>query len=72
MAIEKKMTIEIDVWCTDARHFHDLVDLLRKAGTSAMINGTHGGYGFDVPIEKIKENDLRKALGFKKSEVWGE
>lgn len=58
----------MEMWCSDPREFDNLITLLsRELGDGD--NGRYGGYGFKIETQKIDIDKIRKALGFKKSEV---
>jgi hypothetical protein len=64
----KQFRVSMDVWCSDPREFHNLMELIKRAQLLESENGRHGGYGFEVKID-MDENTLRKQLGFKKSDI---
>lgn len=60
MSITKQFKLEIDVWCTDERHFDDLIKELEYA--NCYENARYGGYGFEVKISDKTKKKLRKSL----------
>jgi len=64
-----KIMVELHVWCEDAREFDNLVTMIQREPIMEFENGRHCGYGFDVLVNEVNINKVRKALGFKKSDV---
>jgi len=69
MTLEKKINVQMEIWCSDPREFQNLMALLNERDFFGCVNGTFGGYGFNLEVEDLSERDVRKVLGFKKSEV---
>jgi hypothetical protein len=69
MVTVKKIKLEMEVWCEDAREFHNLMRLIQQARVMEGDNGRHCGYGFAIQVNEVPEKEVRKALGFKKSDV---
>ena len=67
--LEKKMKIEMEIWCSHPHEFHNLLVLLQSTELCDYVNGKFGGYGFSIKSDQFDEKTIRKALGFKKSEV---
>jgi hypothetical protein len=69
MTLERKIKIEMEIWCSTPLEFHNLMADLQSADLCHYVNGKDGGYGFEVKTEQFDETTIRKALGFKKSQV---
>jgi hypothetical protein len=69
MAQVKGIKLEMEVWCEDSREFHNLMQLIKQARVYEGENGRHCGYGFSIKVDEVTEKEVRKALGFKKSDV---
>ncbi len=68
-SLDKKMKIEMEIWCSHPKEFHNLISLLQSTELCDYVNGKLGGYGFSIKSDQFTEKAVRKALGFKKSEV---
>jgi hypothetical protein len=64
-----RIRIEMDVWCSDPREFDNLITKINNGHVMEGDNGRHGGYGYEIKVQNIDPDKIRKALGFKKSEV---
>lgn len=64
-----RIKIEIDVWCSDPREFDNLITKINNGHVVESENGRHSGYGYEIKVQDINIDKVRKALGFKKSEV---
>lgn len=64
MDCTKQFKIEFDVWCTDERHFNELVRELMCCHFSD--NAQYGGYGFEVKLSEKAQKKLHKTLEFDK------
>lgn len=60
--------LEVEVWCSDPAEFENLMSLIRRGHVLVAENGTSGGYGYEINVQDISEERLRRELGFKKSE----
>lgn len=73
MTIERKIKVEMEIWCTHPDEFENLMlhlqVAMRRGEFSMYENGKSGGYGFEIKPEQFDETKFRKALGFKKDEV---
>lgn len=69
MALEKKINIEMEIWCSDPREFENLLYKLASADLRDYTNGKFGGYGYEIKSQQFTEEKIRKALGFKKDEI---
>ena len=67
--LDKTMKIEMEIWCSHPHEFHNLLALLQSTELCDYVNGKLGGYGFSIKSDQFTEKAVRKALGFKKSEV---
>lgn len=69
MTLERKIKVEMEIWCSHPEEFENLIGELRRAELCLFANGRVGGYGFEVKTDQFDEKKIRKALGFKKDEV---
>lgn len=69
MALEKKIKVEMEIWCSDPREFENLLYKLASADLRDCTNGRFGGYGYEIKEHQFTEDKIRKALGFKKAEI---
>ena len=67
--LDKTMKIEMEIWCSHPQEFHNILALLQSTELCDYVNGKLGGYGFSIKSAQFDEKTIRKALGFKKSEV---
>ena len=64
-----RIKIEIDVWCSDPCEFDNLITKINNGHVVEIENGRYGGYGYEIKVQDLDIDKVRKALGFKKSEV---
>lgn len=64
-----KIMVEMELWCSDPREFENLIQQLSQAQIFESENGRHGGYGYEIKVQDLSEKTVRKALGFKKSDL---
>lgn len=69
MTLERKIKVEMEIWCSHPGEFHNLMTELRRAELAFCENGSVGGYGFEIKTDQFDEKKIRKALGFKADEV---
>lgn len=69
MALERKIKVEMEIWCSHPGEFHNLMTLLQNADIGQYENGAVGGYGFEIKTDQFEEKKIRKSLGFKADEV---
>lgn len=69
MTLERKIKVEMEIWCSHPLEFENLIAALQSAEFVQYANGQHGGYGFQIKDDQFDEKKIRKALGFKKDEV---
>lgn len=64
-----RIKIEMDVWCSTPLEFDNLITKINNGHIVESENGRHGGYGYEIKVQDLDPDKIRKALGFKKSEV---
>ena len=56
------MKIEMEIWCSHPKEFHNLISLLQSTELCDYVNGKLGGYGFSIKSDQFTEKAVRKAL----------